>query len=98
MSIPSVFVSRAEIIRLFRQCVKPTKQEIAHIIATCFPELASRLPPRRKVWKPEHWNMCLFDSVALGLTYFARHVDAESVTQLLMNPEFFRRPPGGVAR
>src|ERR1039458_886516 len=39
VSIPSVLVSRAQIIRLFRQHVKPTKHEIAAIIAECFPGL-----------------------------------------------------------
>ena len=97
-SIPSVFVGRMQIIWLFHQHVRPTKQEIASLIAGCFAELAWRLPPGRKVWEPEHWNMCLFDSVALGLTYFAQHVDAEAITQLLREgAESFRRPLGGVA-
>jgi hypothetical protein len=98
VSIHSVLLSRAQIIRLFRQHVKPTKQEIAGIVAECFPELSCRLPLRRKAWKAEHWNMCLFDSVALGLTFFARHVDAEAVNQLLAISKSFRRPPGGVAK
>ena len=99
ISIPLVLVSRAQIVRLFRQHVKPTKHEIANVIAACFTELSWRLPPRRKPWKPEHYNMCLFDSAALGLTFFARHVDGEAITQLLRKgAEPFRRPLGGVAR
>lgn len=98
VSISSVFVSRAQTARLFCQHVNPTKQEIAGTIAECFPELASRLPPRRKPWKAEHWNMCLFDSVAHGLAYFAESVDAQAVNELLTGSKSFRRPLGGVAR
>ena len=68
-SIALMPMSWTQIIRLFRQDVAPTKAEIAGIIAECFPELANRLPPPRKPWKGEHWNMCLFDSVALGLAF-----------------------------
>ena len=92
MSVPSILISNALTARLFREYVKPTKSEIAGLIAACFPDLAWRLPPRRKVWNPEDWNMSLFDSAALGLAYFARWVDADTVAQLLKNPESFRRP------
>ena len=47
-----------------------TRHEIATVLARWFPELTSRLPPKRKPWMPEHPQMGLFDAVSLAMTYF----------------------------
>jgi hypothetical protein len=71
LAIPSFFITVARIEQVFGSYMKkPTKQQIAALIAKCFPELAWQLPPRRRVWQSERWNMTLFDSTALGVTYF----------------------------
>lgn len=44
-----------------------TKHEIAQAIADHFPELADRLPPKRKLWLPESEAMGVFDAVSFGL-------------------------------
>ncbi|KAF0181113.1 MAG: hypothetical protein FD161_419 [Limisphaerales bacterium] len=45
-----------------------TKHAIAEILAQRFPEeLGSRLPPKRKPWMSEHYQMDIFDAVALAL-------------------------------
>lgn len=49
-----------------------TKYEIATAIATRFPELARRLPPKRKPWQSEDIRISIFDATALALTYFSR--------------------------
>ena len=47
-----------------------TKQEMAEVLATQFPdELASRLPPKRKPWKSEDARMDIFDAVALAVVF-----------------------------
>jgi hypothetical protein len=48
------------------------KHERARILAASFPELADRLPAKRKAWQSEHYQMSIFDAVALGMAYFAR--------------------------
>lgn len=48
------------------------KHAVAMAIAERYPELASRLPQKRKVWQSEHYQMKIFDAAALGLTYLAR--------------------------
>lgn len=48
-----------------------TKYQIASLLAQMYPELAWRLPLRRKPWLPEHRNMLIFDAAALVVTYFA---------------------------
>lgn len=46
------------------------KHEVASGLATIFPQLAWRLPPRRRAWQSERRSMALFDAVAYALTYF----------------------------
>lgn len=46
------------------------KHERAVIVAQQFPEIAWRLPPKRKPWQREDQREVLFDAVALALTYF----------------------------
>jgi hypothetical protein len=47
---------------------KGTKQEMAEMLATQFPdELASRLPTKRKAWQSEDSRMDIFDAVALAV-------------------------------
>src|SRR5664279_2851736 len=50
---------------------KGTKQEMAEMIVMQFPdELASRLPPKRKLWKSEDGRMDIFDAVALAVAFW----------------------------
>ena len=46
-----------------------TKHEIASQIADWFPELAWKLPPKRKPWQSEPHNAALFDAVAIAVTF-----------------------------
>lgn len=48
------------------------KYERARILAASFPVLACRLPAKRKTWQSEHYQMNIFDAVALGMAYFGR--------------------------
>ena len=51
---------------------KPNKYEISCAVADRLPELAAKLPPKRKIWKNEHYRMSIFDAAAVGIAYFAR--------------------------
>ncbi|HET6844943.1 MAG TPA: hypothetical protein VFK06_25150 [Candidatus Angelobacter sp.] len=70
-----IFLKRSHICRVFRQSGKKCKVGIAALIAGYFPELAWRVPPKRKNWQPEHHNIIIFDAVSLGLAYFAQAGD-----------------------
>ena len=52
-----------------RQHGSTDKYGNALFLANLFPELSWKLPPRRKLWQPEPWSLCLFDAVALGLVF-----------------------------
>ncbi len=67
--IPVVTLGRRRVQNWFHQQGNPGKYAIASFLANRFPELSWKLPPRRKPWHPEPWNLCLFDAVALGLAY-----------------------------
>ena len=52
---------------------KGTKHEVAEMIAMQFPdELASRLPPKRKLWQSEDSRMDIFDAMALAVVFRMR--------------------------
>jgi hypothetical protein len=54
---------------------KGTKHEMAEMLAMQFPdELASRLPPKRKLWKSEDSRMDIFDAVALAVVFRMREI------------------------
>ena len=64
-------LSRKEWRHLFFTEGEGTKQEMAEILAKRFPaELGPILPPVRKLWMSEDYQMPVFDAVALGLAYF----------------------------
>jgi hypothetical protein len=46
------------------------KHEFASFLAQLFPQLAWRVPPRRRLWQSERRCMAIFDAVAYGITYF----------------------------
>jgi hypothetical protein len=93
LSIPSISLSTAQVKRVLGPYVKkPTKQQFAAFVAECLPELAWQLPPRRRVWQSERWNMTLFDSAALGLTYFDGIENTKVVASIPIAAEPFRRP------
>ena len=67
--------SRAEIMESFSGVGGPTKHDIATVVAQRLPELARRLPPKRKPWESESAAQGLFDAASLGLVFFVRECD-----------------------
>jgi hypothetical protein len=63
--------SQEQVRRTFFTDGKGTKHALAEIVAKRFPEeLGSRLPPKRKPWMSEHYQMDIFDAVAVGLAFY----------------------------
>jgi hypothetical protein len=50
--------------------VKGTKQQMAESLAKKFPELAAKLPPKRRAWDSENGRMDLFDAVGLATAFY----------------------------
>lgn len=71
-SVELVFLTRKDVREAFRASGNTSKYRIAGLIGNIFPELAWKLPPKRKHYHPEHHSMPVFDAISLGLTYFAR--------------------------
>ena len=65
--MPVFTISRDAVRKLFVP-TGTTKFEIALAITKTFPELASRLPRKRKPWMSEDERMNLFDAVSFALT------------------------------
>jgi hypothetical protein len=64
------FVSRDAIQNAFRGVRASTKDEMAEALTQIFPELLTRLPPKRKTWQTEPQAMVVFDAVATGFAYW----------------------------
>jgi hypothetical protein len=89
-SMEFVIVGKEEVARSFGTCAGTTKCDVACRIVLHFPELTWRLPPVRKSWMKEHYNMTIFDAISVGLTYLARFSDVFPAT--IREPE--ARAPG----
>ena len=68
-SIPLHLITATDIEEAFRTFDTQNKDDIAFTLTTIFPELLSRLPPKRKKWEHEHHRMVVFDAVAVGFAY-----------------------------
>ena len=69
--IPVRFISRGDVNRAFVG-FESNKYEVASALAKQFPALASRLPPKRKIWQIENYRMGIFDAAAVGVAYFKK--------------------------
>jgi hypothetical protein len=67
--VPMVFMKREDVRKTFRDFHARSKDAIAAKIAQMFPELLSKLPPKRKIWHGEHATMTLFDAIALAIAF-----------------------------
>lgn len=54
------------------------KYDTANFLVTRFPELHSKLPPKPKIWKGQHYRMGVFDSVAFAFAYYYVEGDLNS--------------------
>jgi hypothetical protein len=67
--VPMIFMKREDVRRAFRDFHARSKDAIAATLAQMFPELLSKLPPKRRIWHGEHPIMPLFDAVALAIAF-----------------------------
>jgi hypothetical protein len=65
-------MTRKEIQHAFRIFRGSTTDEIASILADIFPELLTRLPPKKKKWQSERHAMIVFDAIATGFAFWLR--------------------------
>jgi hypothetical protein len=84
-SVRPISLSERKLRDYFRCDGKTTKHTVAAAIAAIFPELACKLPPRRRAWDAEDRRMPIFDAVALGLVYQASLGDTEAGRELGAN-------------
>jgi len=68
-AIPIARVSEREIKSNFERYSCRDKYDVAALVASKFPDISWRLPPRPKFYDPEPSSMLYFDSIALGVSY-----------------------------
>ena len=62
--------SRQQVLDVFKNFGKHNKFEISQFVAEWLPQLAPRLPEKRKSYEAESEQYGLFDAAALGMTHF----------------------------
>ncbi|OAI57507.1 hypothetical protein AYO50_01465 [Acidobacteria bacterium SCGC AG-212-P17] len=70
-SIPVRLVSASVIRKHFQEQGRNNKDEVSQIVVTYFPELAWRLPAKRRPWQSEPLSQVLFDAAALAVFHSA---------------------------
>lgn len=63
-------ISISRVRRVFSTFGAQSKHDIACVVVMHLPEIAVRVPRRRKPWMGEDYRMAVFDAAALALTYF----------------------------
>mgnify|MGYP001582794102 CR=1 FL=1 len=63
-------VARTAVLKQFGRSRAANKDEVAAAVAARFPELAPRLPAKRKPWQSEAERLGIFDAVAFGLMVY----------------------------
>lgn len=71
-AVQKLVFTRIEVRESFRDFGVRSKDDIAALLARMFPELQPKLPPKRKLWKREHFSMPMFDAVALAVACWRR--------------------------
>lgn len=66
-NIPTIYVGRSELRTFVGLSERATNYELALRIAELFPELATHLPRRRRLWESEAERMNVFQAVALAV-------------------------------
>lgn len=72
LSASTWLITRIKVREAFQDFGVRSKDEIASLLARMFPELQPSLPPKRKLWEPEHSSMPMFDAVALAVACWRR--------------------------
>jgi hypothetical protein len=70
-SVQTQFISGKKIRRFFARNGCVNKHQIASLLAEWFEELSWKLPPKRRLWQSEHYNMMIFDAVGTAMAFIA---------------------------
>ncbi len=68
-SVPVKSVTERSLKQFFKDFGCRNKFEVAALLARQYPELAWKLPRKRKSYEPEPWTMTYFDAISLGIIY-----------------------------
>jgi hypothetical protein len=83
--IPVHVLSPRDVRKMFSER-STNKYEIASAVAAGLPELRTILPPKRRPWESERYNMSIFDAAAVGLAHFEPATE-ELCTNLSNGPQ-----------
>jgi hypothetical protein len=70
--LPVTIVEESSIRDFFSASARKNKHDVGQAIVSRYPELAWKLPPKRKPWQTEPVRQLIFDAASLGVFYFAQ--------------------------
>ncbi len=79
LHVPVIFIRESQVQHHFKKLGKLNRYQIAESLAARYPQLAWRLPPKRKPWQSEQAIFSVFDAVALAAVHFHHKVPNESI-------------------
>ena len=68
-SIACRFVTTKDIQHVIGRSGATTKYAIATVLIERFPDIAWKLPPKRRPWESEHYNAAIFDAAAAAVAF-----------------------------
>lgn len=77
LHVPVKFVRESQVQHHFTKLGKSDRYQMAESLAAQYPQLAWRLPPKRKPWQSEQAIFSVFDAVALAAVHFHHEVSNE---------------------
>jgi hypothetical protein len=69
--IPAYLISKGVLVGAFALNER-NKHTVASAVAQQLPELAPKLPRKRKIWEGEDYRISIFDAAATGLAYLSK--------------------------
>lgn len=71
--VPVLGVRRADAQDAFRSSRRPSRFDVARMVAERYPELAHRLPALRKLGHGEPFQLRMFNAAAAGMAFISDH-------------------------
>lgn len=69
LGVPISFVTEHTLKAFYRSLGRRNKFQVGEFLATRFPQIAWKLPRKRKPYEPEPWAICYFDAISLGVAF-----------------------------
>ena len=88
LGVPVAFVTERALKAHFQSYGCRNKFQVAELLAVRFPQIAWKLPRKRKPYEPEPWAICYFEAISLGVAFraLATETSQQSDAEGILSP------------